>query len=47
MLKLLGLDKIKYLGRKLDKKCFMIMELTGFTLDELNTLEKELGIINI
>ena len=23
-----------------------IMELTGFTLDELNTLEKELGIIN-
>ena len=24
-----------------------IMELTGFTLDELNTLEKELGIINI
>ena len=27
MLKLLGLDKIKYLGRKLDKKCFMIMEI--------------------
>ena len=23
-----------------------IIELTGFTLDELNTLEKELGIIN-